>query len=82
MTALETARHEAGLTQRELAAESEVHWLTISKLERGETARPHADTAWALADILEVDIDELFPDGIHGRVNEDGDEVEEDDNEQ
>lgn len=62
MTNLARIRIARGLSQRQLAAQSNVHHIQIAKLESGE--RPIANirlsTAIALADALGVDVRELM----------------------
>lgn len=62
MTNLAKIRKARGLSQRQLAALSDVHHIQIAKLESGE--RPIANirlsTAIALADALNVDVRDLL----------------------
>lgn len=62
MTNLARIRIARGLSQRQLAAQSNVHQVMIARLESGE--RPIANirlsTAIALADALGVDVRELM----------------------
>lgn len=62
MTNLARIRSARGLSQRQLAAQSNVHQVMIARLESGE--RPIANirlsTAIALADALGVDVRELM----------------------
>lgn len=64
MTNLARIRIARGLSQRQLAAKSNVHQVMIARLESGE--RPIANirlsTAIALADALGVDVRELMDD--------------------
>ena len=62
MTNLARIRIARGLSQRQLAAQSNVHQVMIARLESGE--RPIANirlsTAIALADALGVDVRDLM----------------------
>ena len=62
MTNLAKIRKARGLSQRQLAALSDVHQVMIARLESGE--RPIANirlsTAIALADALNVDVRDLL----------------------
>lgn len=64
MTNLAKLRTARGLSQRQLAAISNVHQVMIARLESGE--RPIANirlsTAIALADALNVDVRDLLDD--------------------
>lgn len=55
-------REEKGLSQRQLAERADVHYLTISKLERG-TQEPAWPLVVALARALGVDCSVFWPDG-------------------
>ena len=54
---LKEARTAAGMTQRQLAAASGVHYMQISRAERGEIQVENmtAKTVFALADALGVE---------------------------
>ena len=52
-------RAKARMTQDEVAATVGVSRITLSNYENGTTV-PQVDTAWALADLYEVTIDELM----------------------
>jgi predicted transcriptional regulator len=55
---LAEARHRALLTQAELAAKVRMHWVSISRLERGQDAR--ASTVRRLTRALKVSPAELL----------------------
>jgi transcriptional regulator with XRE-family HTH domain len=56
---LKAAREAAGLTQRELAGLSGVSASTIAQLEQGIYPDPRIGTLIALADALDIPLDEL-----------------------
>lgn len=58
---LRTMRVRAGLTQQELAAAIGASRATIASLERGRSL-PSLSTARALAQRLDVAVEDLFPD--------------------
>jgi transcriptional regulator with XRE-family HTH domain len=58
---LKTLRVAGGFTQRQLAEESGVSREQLSRLEGGLSKRPHRRTREALAAVLDVHPDRLFP---------------------
>jgi DNA-binding XRE family transcriptional regulator len=56
---LRTARINAGLSQRELAAEVGVPYVTIQNLENGRGARP--SNAKKIADHFDIKVTDLLP---------------------
>lgn len=52
-------RKEKGWSQEKLAAESEISYNTLIKIERGGIENPKIKTVIKLADALTVSIDEL-----------------------
>lgn len=58
---LKRLRQQRGLTQRQLAAQVDIHYTYLSKLENGKAAdTPKTSTLVAMADALEVDRDWLL----------------------
>ncbi len=55
-------REARGWSQEKLAAEAEVSFFTISRLENGHH-RPNRSTAKAIANALGVHVEELFEEG-------------------
>lgn len=60
MNRLTLLRYERGLTQQEVSAGSGVPLPTIKRLETGDTVRPSAPTAKALADFYEISVADLL----------------------
>jgi transcriptional regulator with XRE-family HTH domain len=58
--ALRHAREKAGMSLREVAAETGLHYTYISKVELGATPPPHAETIVRLAKALDADADALL----------------------
>jgi transcriptional regulator with XRE-family HTH domain len=54
-----TLRRRLGWTQHELAGKAGVAYITISRLERGETQNPTLGTMRSLADLLGVPLGDL-----------------------
>jgi len=59
-------RREGGLTQRQLAAELDIDFTYLSKLENGRGEAPGEKTVRKLAEILRVDAEELL--ALAGRL--------------
>ena len=59
-TILKIKRKEKGLKQAELAEKAKISVLSYQRYESGERI-PNVYIAQEIADILQVDVDELFP---------------------
>lgn len=57
---LKEARERAGLSQRELGKQADVHHSYIARIESGELATPIPEYLQRLADVLEIDVTELL----------------------
>lgn len=57
---LHNARKEAGLSTRQLAELTGVHFTYIAELERGKKANPSADIVRKVANALNLDAEELL----------------------
>lgn len=64
---LKAARHQAGLTQEELAARAKLSREYVSKLERGQQS-PTVDTLFRLCDILGVKASAILAEVELGRA--------------
>jgi len=53
-------RKRLGLLQKELAAREGANRQTLAKLERGEVGNPKLVTLKRLAEVFEIDLDEMF----------------------
>ena len=60
---LKTIRRSAGLTQQQLADKSQIHRVTIARIENG-TAKPGSDTLCALSSALGCTVDALMGESI------------------
>lgn len=59
-SALELYRRARGLTCAQLAELATIHRATVGRIERGEHV-PRRATARLLAEVLEVEVEALFP---------------------
>lgn len=57
---LQTARQSAGLTQQQLCSKANLSFSTLTKIERGAIKAPSIFTIQAIADALNVSLDELI----------------------
>ena len=57
---LRVARHEAGLSIRQLARAAEIHHSYLVKLENDQNDNPSAAHLQRLADVLEIDASDLL----------------------
>ncbi len=48
------ARHNANLTQKELASKAGIHEITVRRLELGDVVTPHFGTLLRLCDVLKI----------------------------
>jgi transcriptional regulator with XRE-family HTH domain len=58
---LRELRHQAGLSQIELAKRADLHWQTVSKLELGGRTEPSFTTVAKLALALDVPLESFLP---------------------
>jgi putative transcriptional regulator len=64
---LKTIRLKARLSQEKLAQTAEVDRKTISRIENGHLS-PSLDICWAIAEVLKIDLYELFLPMAHGKL--------------
>lgn len=57
---LTTAREALGISARELARRSGIHFSNVRRIELGEVSVPNPDTLRQLADALGLDLADLF----------------------
>jgi len=57
---LQSARHEAGLTQQELCQQAGISYSTLAKIERGAIKSPSVFTIQRLAEVLGTTLDTLM----------------------
>jgi HTH-type transcriptional regulator, competence development regulator len=73
--ALRAGRREAGLSQRELAARTDLDFSYISKVENGRLSPPAADTIVAICRVLQMAPEDLLaltrkiPSEVHQTVS-------------
>ena len=57
---LQAARRKAGLTQQELCQKANLSYSTLAKIERGAIKTPSVFTVQAIAEVLQISLDELM----------------------
>lgn len=58
--AVRRAREAAGLSQRSLASAAGIDHSLLSRLEGGQIDQPRPDKLVAIADVLDVDLEDLY----------------------
>jgi FMN phosphatase YigB (HAD superfamily)/DNA-binding XRE family transcriptional regulator len=66
---LQQARKTAGLTQQELCHRASLSFSTLTKIERGAIKAPSIFTIMAIADTLQLGLDELVGNAVPTEVN-------------
>jgi HTH-type transcriptional regulator, competence development regulator len=57
---IKTLREQAGYSQRQLAAQAGLHHSYLARLESGDNDKPAPDILQRIADVLEIDANELL----------------------